>query len=183
MKKLSFVLFLYFFGSILTCCTTEKVITYETIETAKVSLFSFGENGLFPYYDEYNPNELGIGIYGDSTSIRKEIAQHISNMDRVYAMSDIDEHYYTNTIDSLNVYTVYDLDSDHPAGSNVNDILLYLDGMYGETSEININEASSQMHNFKFSTIPQNDSIQFEISGRITNKGNFSKKTELIIFD
>jgi hypothetical protein len=158
-------------------------ITYETIETAKVSLFSFEENGIFPYHGEYNPNELGIGIYGDSISSRTEIAQHISNMDKVYAMGNPNEYYLTNTIDSLNVYTVYDFDSDHPAGSKVNDILLFLDGMFGETSEININETSSALHNYKFSAVPQNDSIQFEITGRITNKGNFNKKTQLVILD
>jgi len=185
MKKLSFVLFVYFFGSILTCCTTDRIITYETIESVSVSLHSFDENGAFLNLNEFNPNDLRIRISADSTSVRKEIAQHISNMDKAYAMSNPNEHYFTNTIDSLNVYTVYDFDSDHPAGSNVNDIFLYLDGIWGNTytSEININETSSTMHMYKFSTVPQNDSIQFEITGRITNKGNFSKRTELVIFD
>ena len=182
MKKYTFALMIYFTGTIISCCSDDGTITYNTVETASVLLFSFDDNGIFPYLDNYNPNELGIGIYADSLSTRIEIASNFSKMDKVYACTDPNQVYYTNTIDSLSVRTIYDFDNNHPAGSNIDDILLYLDH-FGETFERNINEESSIVHNFKFSVVPQNDSLQFEISGRITNKGNFTKTTELIILE
>ncbi len=97
-------------------------------------------------------------------------------------MEDPNEIYYTNTIDSLNFITLYYFDSQHPAGSNINDILLFLDGM-GKTREVEISSLSDIAHFFKFSVIPQNDSLQFEISGRITGEHNFSEKTELVILN
>lgn len=151
-------------------------ITYNTVESADVLLFSFDENGIFPYLDSFNPSELGIGIHADSLSTRIEMASNFSTMDS----TNPDEVYYTITIDSLNVITIFDFDAEHLAGSTINDILLYLDH-FGETSEVNINEVSSISHHFKFSVEPQNDSLQFEISGRITERGAFTKTTELII--
>ena len=62
----------------------------------------------------------------------------------------------------------------------LNDILLYLDGM-GETFAINVNQVSSISNYFKFSAAPQYDSLQFKISGRITEKENFVKTTALIV--
>lgn len=182
MKKLPFIIFIYFFGVVISCCSDDGTITYRTIETANVLLFSFDENGIFPYTEDYNPDELGIGIYADSLSTRTEMASNFSSTDKMYACSDPNETIYTNTIDLLNVITVYDFDNNHPAGSNVNDILFDLNS-FGETSEITIGERASILHNYKFSEIPQNDSLQFQISGRIVTKGNFTKTTELIILN
>ena len=89
---------------------------------------------------------------------------------------------YINSIDSINVYTIYDFDEEHPAGSSVNNILLYLNYM-GETEEVNINELSSVTHHFKFSAVPSNDSLQFTITGRITDEMNFALNTNLIVVD
>lgn len=97
-------------------------------------------------------------------------------------MKNPNEIYYTNTIDSLNFITLYDFDADHPAGSNINDILLFLDGM-GKTREVDISSLSDIAHFLKFSVVPQSDSLQFEITGRITGEHNFSEKTELVILN
>ncbi len=182
MKKITFVILIYFSGIIISCCFDNGTITYNTVESARALLFSFDENGIFPHLDHFNRDELGIGIYADSLSTRTEMASNFSTIGKVYACSNPDIVMYTNTIDSLNVFTIYDFDNEHPAGSNINDILFYLDG-FGETSEININEVSSIANHFKFSVVPQNDSLQFEISGRITERGNFIKTTELIILE
>ncbi len=180
MKKFIFALMIYFSGTIISCCSDDRTITYNTVESANVLLFSFDENGIFPYRDMYNPSELGIGIYADSLSTRVEMASNFSTMDKAYACTNPNEVIYINTIDSLNVTTVFDFDDNHLAGSNINDILLYLDD-FGETYELNVNEVSSISNHFKFSIEPQNDSLQFKISGRITEKGKFIKTTELVI--
>lgn len=182
MKKIQFALLVYFFGSIISCCSDEGSITYETIKSAHVLLFSFDENGIFPYLDEFNPNELGIAVAPDSISSRVVYAKPISSMDKAYACDDPNEFYYTNTIDSLNVITVYDFDSNHLAGSPVNDLLLYVDH-FGVTSPINVQQTESFSHLYKFSKTPENDSLQFRISGRITNEGTFEKTTELVIIE
>jgi len=53
----------------------------------------------------------------------------------------------------------------------------------GKTHEVEISSLSDVTHFFKFSAIPQNDSLQFEITGRITGENNFSKKTKLVILN
>lgn len=182
MKKIPFALAIYFFGSIISCCSDVGSITYETIVSADVLLFSFDENGIFPYMDEFNPNELGIAVSADSISSKIVFAKSVSNMDKAYACEDPNQVFYTNTIDSLHVITVYDFDSQHLAGSPVNDLLLYLDH-FGVTSPINIQETESRMHLYKFSKAPENDSLQFRISGRITHQGTFEKTTDLVVLE
>ena len=167
-------------GCILSSCPGNITVKYKTIKSVNVLLFSFNEFGIYPYLDEFNKNELGIGVYSDSIVESNEIAQSYSFIRGAYAMKDPTEIIYTNAIDSLNVFTIYDFNEEHPAGSNVNDILLLLDGM-GNTKIININQLSSTDHHFKFSAIPENDSLRFEVSGRITNEKNFNLKTQLII--
>lgn len=89
---------------------------------------------------------------------------------------------YTNAIDSLSFVTIYNFDENHPAGSKINDILLLLDYM-GNTSKVEINRLTAVDHHFKFAEIPQNDSLQFEITGNITSEGRFTQKTDLVILD
>lgn len=182
MKKIQFALIIYFFGSIISCCSDDGSITYKTIKSVHVNLFSFDENGIFPYFDEFNPNELGMAISADSISSQVASSKPLSNMDTAYACDDPNVVYYTNTIDSLNIVTVYDFDNNHLAGSLVNDLLLYVDN-FGITSTINVQETEAIFHFYKFSKIPENDSLQFKISGRITNEGFFEKTTNLVILE
>ena len=181
MKKLTSFIILFFLGCIFSSCPREASTTYKTIKTVHVLLFSFDKNGMFPYLDDFNKNELGIGIYPDSVSERVEVAQSFPLGNEVYAMADPHQIIYTNAIESLNVITLCDFDTNHPAGSNMNDILLILNGM-GKTTKININDLSSQELYLKFASTPQNDSLQFQITGKITDEGDFTAKTELIIF-
>lgn len=180
MKKLTSIVILFFLVCILSSCPRDASTTYITIKTAHALLYSFDKNGIFPYLDDFNKNELGIGIYPDSVSRRVEIAQSFSIGNEVYASDNPHEIIYTNVIESLNIITLYDFDTNHPAGSNVNDILLSLDSM-GKTSKIDVNSLSSVFLDFKFASIPQNDSLQFQITGRITDEGDFIAKTELVI--
>ncbi|MCX7548705.1 hypothetical protein OS188_12150 [Xanthomarina sp. F1114] len=182
MKKVQFAILVYFFGSIISCCSDEGTTTFNTIESASVLLFSFDENGIFPYLDEFNPNELGISVSADSISSKIAYTKPFSTMDKAYACTDPNQTYYTNAIDSLNVVTVYDFDTDYPAGSVINNLLDRVDH-YGETSSINIQETESVSHLYKFSKAPENDSLQFKITGRITDQGSFEKYTELVILD
>jgi len=181
MKRLTFLMLIYFAGSITSCCTNgPAVYTYNTIETAKVFLYSFDENGVFPYLEQFNPDELGIAIVPDSLAKRIEVVENISPMERAYACDEANMSIYTNLIDSLNIFTIYDFDINHPAGSNVNDILEEQDP-FEKFKKVDITKISSIYHLLKLSASAKNDSVQFKIEGRITDRSNFSMITELVI--
>jgi len=181
MQKRITIVIIFSIGFILSGCPPEKTsTTFLTIKTVRVLFFSFDKNGIFPHLEEFNKNELGIGIVPDSVSERVEFAQAFSFGNNLYARSNPNTVTYTNTIDSLNIFTLYDFDANHPAGSNINDILLHLDTM-GETAELEISNLSTTMLFLKFSTIPNSDSLQFKITGRITDIGMFIAKTELVV--
>jgi hypothetical protein len=179
MKKLFSLLIFFLFGILLSGCPGGSV-TYYTIESVNVLLFSFDKYGNYPHLDEFNKYEIGIGIFADSLTEKVEIAQAAGFGNKAYAMENPNEIVYTNTIDSLNVFTLYNFDAEHPANSSVNDILQSLDYM-GETHQVNINDLSDIDIFLKFSGIPQNDTLRFRITGRITGKGSFSEKTQFVI--
>ena len=182
MRKKYKISILVLFCFLLTACPDDGTITYETIKSVRTFLFSFDENGVFPHLEEFNREELGIAVVPDSTLRRTEYASTFSIGTKAYARSNPNEYISLNAIDSLNVITIYDFDDEHPAGSPINDLLLYLNDM-GETAELPINELYSTFHIFKFSAIPQNDSLQFEVSGRITGEGVFTQKTTLVVLE
>ena len=180
MKKIFKLFPAFIVVSILAGCPDKLTTLYRTIESVSVLLFSFDENGIFPHTESYNINELGIGIFADSLYDTYELAAGFSPVNSAYAMEPRVQTIYTNAIDSIHVFTLCDFDQEHPAGSSVNDILLVLDGI-GGTQKLTVNELSGEAHYFKLSTVPQNDSLQFEISGRIRDVGNFRLKTDLAI--
>jgi len=183
MKKIATIIILFTIASILSSCPSDEgTITYIKIKSAGALLFSFDENGIFPHLQDFNRDEIGIGISFDSISERIEIAQTFSLMSKTYAWSNPNEIIYLNRIESINVFTLYDFDSNHPAGSNINDILLYLDH-FGKTSDLNINDLSSISHHFKFSVAPEKDTLQFDITGIITDEKDFTERTELVILE
>jgi len=179
MKKLIRIAIIFSIAFILSGCPPEISTTYITIKTARVLLFSFDKNGNYPYLEEFNKNELGIGVVTDSVSEYVDFAQTVSFGNNVFA-SNPNTITYTNAIDSLNIFTLYNFDTNHPAGSNINDILLHLDPM-GKTDLIEISELSTTTLFLKFGIIPDNDSLQFKITGRITDIGKFIAKTELVV--
>ena len=69
MKKIKFtVVFYLIFLGISCICPSQGTTTFITIETASALLYSFDENGIFPYLDEFNREELGITVGMDSVS-------------------------------------------------------------------------------------------------------------------
>jgi len=180
MKKIASIIILFSLSCLFSSCPRETSTTYITIKTVRVMLYSFDKNGIFPYLDEFYKDQLGIGVFDDSISERVVFAQSFSLGNQAFARGNPDQRVYTNAIESLNIITLYDFDSIHPAGSNVNDILLHQNSM-SVTSVLDINKLSSTMHFLKLSTVPQNDSLQFQITGLITDEGDFTKKTELVI--
>jgi hypothetical protein len=181
-KKVLLIIFAFCLAFIFSGCPRDVSITYRTIKSVRVMLLSFDENGVFAYTDHFDRNELGIGIYPDSISESYELARSFSVINKAYAMEDPTQIIYTNIIESVNVTSVYDFDAEHPAGSNINDILLLLDDR-GNTEETDINALSMEWYNLKFSVPPQNDSLQFKITGKITGEKEFDLKTELVILD
>lgn len=147
--------------------------TYESIKTVAADLYSIDEDGNFPVYQNMNPDRLGIGIYPDSTVTEREALIKPGFID------------YVNYMESINFYTVYDFNMDHPSGSNINDILIvqlpdgddqYLEKPYN-TSLV------TKGSNFRLAAVPQNDSLQFRVTGRITDEGPFEENTPLIILN
>jgi hypothetical protein len=181
MKKLLSVISLFLIGCFLSSCPN-RTTTWITIKSARIELFSFDQNGIWPYLASFDRNELGISVYADSLAERVEFAQSISFGKQLYAMENPNQIIETNSIDSLNFITIFDFDSNHPAGSNINDILLQLDYM-GKTKEVEISSLSAFDHHFKFAMVPQNDSLQFEVTGIITEVGKFELQTVLVILD
>jgi len=181
MKKLLSVIFLFLIGCFLSSCPNQTT-TWVTIKSARTQFFSFDQNGIWPYLESFNKNELGISVYADSLAERIEFVQSLSFGKQLYAMENPNQIIETNSIDSLNFTTIFDFDSKHPAGSNINDILLLL-GYMGKTKEVEISSLSAFDHHFKFAVVPQNDSLQFEVTGRITQVGIFELQTALVILD
>ncbi len=182
MKKIISFLLVHFFLFISSCfCPDEGSITYITIQTARGLLYSFDENGIFPYLDHINRHELGLSIMEDSTSENIEYVQSNMMINQLQACQDPHEIKYINGIDSINIFTIYNFDSDHLASSKVNDILRPINTM-GELLDIeNITTLNFTMQHLKFIKSPTFDTLQFEITGRIIGSSNFSILTNKII--
>jgi hypothetical protein len=185
MKKLTSFLLIQFllFVSSCICPNGGGSTTYITIHHARGLLYSFDENGIFPYLDEINRNELGISVLPDSTTERVEFAQNISIGDQLYACEDPNEIEYVNSIDSLNIFTKYKFDDNHPALSKVNDILrpININGeilLIGDIGTLNFTD-----QHLKFIQSPIYDTLQFEITGRIVGAGSFKVLTNLLVLN
>lgn len=181
MKKALVILFFFGLSIIFPGCP-KGTITYVTIKTVRGIVFSFNEHGVFPNTDNFNRSEIGIGIYPDSVFRSYDLAHTFSLINQVYAMENPNEMIFTNAIESLNVVTLYAFDDEHPAGSNVNDILLLLND-FGNTYNVKVDSLSLWRYDLKFAIPPQNDSLQFEITGRITNESDFKVKTQLVVLE
>ena len=67
MKKLISLTIILLIGLIFTGCPQGSV-TWKTIKTVSIKLLSFDRNGIYPYLEDFNKNELGISVYADSLS-------------------------------------------------------------------------------------------------------------------
>lgn len=183
MKKLTSFLLIHFllFAASCICPNGGGSMTYITIHNARGLLYSFDENGIFPYFDEINRNEIGISVLPDSMTERVEFAQKISIGNQLYACKDPNEIEYVNSIDSLNIYTKYKFDDNHPALSKVNDILRPIN-INGEILNIDsISALSFTDQHLKFIQSPIYDTLQFEITGRIVGGKSFKVLTNMLI--
>ncbi|AZQ43946.1 hypothetical protein [Nonlabens ponticola] len=181
MKKFSIILFIYFFGSIMSCCSNGGTITTITIESVYSELYFYEEpeedgRRINPEIEEL----LAIIIDADSVSQEVDIVANFSNMDTAMACDDGDSFRVTNLIDSVQVFTIYDFDQNHPAGTSVNDILQKF-GNPENVAGLQIIDLEDDFYRFKFLSQPQNDSIQFLIRCRITERGRTETNTQLII--
>ncbi len=185
MKKLISLLFLNFilFLSSCFCPNDGGSMTYITIHKAEGLLYSFDENGIFPYLDVINRDELGISILPDSTTEKVEFAQNITFGNQLYACEDINKIEYVNSIDSINVFTMYKFDDNFPALSKINDILKPIN-IYGEILNIeDISALNFVDQHLKFIQSPNYDTLQFKITGRIIGGNSFQILTNMIILD
>ena len=80
MKKIVVLISFYVITILQSCiffnpCGSDEFTTYFiTIEKISGLFHSFDENGIFPYLDEFNRNELGISIGADSITERVAIS-------------------------------------------------------------------------------------------------------------
>ena len=157
--------------------------TYITIQSARGILYSFDENGIFPYFDEINRDELGISVLPDSTTQKIEYyTQNRSIGNRLYAEAP-HRIEFLNSIDSVNIYTLYPFDDNHPALSKINDLLRPLN-IYGNVLDIeDISILNAIEMDFKFIQSPTFDTLQFEITGRIVGGDRFTIQTNRLILE
>ncbi len=183
MKKFTVLILIHLIAILQSCCGNVEFTTYFiTIERVRGLFYSFDENGIFPYLDEFNRNELGVTITADSTTERIEISHLIRPfINSAFACQDPTETIFENEIVSINVFSKYPFDDEFMGGDKVNDILEPLDILGQTTSGIDINRLSFISQQLKFSRIPKYDSMQFIITGIIQQKGTFSFETELVI--
>ena len=184
MKKIIAIIGLYLFGFLQACIcpmNSSKTNVYKTIETVRGIFYSFDQNGIFPYLDAFNRRQLGLSVFPDSVSERIEISQSISPISSAYACEDPTDVYYVNSIDSVIVFTVFDYDNQHLAGTSVNDILKPMDIHGKTTNNVEISELFFVNQYFKFSSAPTFDSMQFIITGNISGKQKFQVQTDLIV--
>ena len=79
----------------------------------------------------FDRTELGISILSDSTSERIELSQLAPSIfSSAFACEDPSKSKYVNFIDSVNIFTKFNFDNSHPAGSKINDIVK-TNGYYG----------------------------------------------------
>ncbi len=184
MKKV-IVLFLLYFTTYLsgcfTCSNKDGSTTYITIHSAKGLFYSFDKNGIFPYLEKFNRDELGITISSDSTSERIEFSLLPSFINSAYACSDPYEVYFENRIDSVSIFTIYDFDENHLAGSKINELLNPLDNMGETKTGVDIAGLEFITQHFKFFKSPKYDTLQFLIVGRISGEKLFQTETEIVI--
>ena len=149
------------------------ITTYKSIKSVEALLYSFDENGDGPIYSEFDIERIGMSVYPDSTVTEFE------------ARVKPDVISYTNFFDSLNFFTVHYFDDEHPAGSNINDLLLVLfPSDNDQMLEVQFaGGLTTKGNDFKLNALPQNDSLQFIVSGRIIGEGTFSEMTQLVILN
>ncbi len=59
MKKIYKISILIICGFLLIGCPPDdEITTYETIKSVRARLFSFDKNGIYPYFEEFNPEQL-----------------------------------------------------------------------------------------------------------------------------
>jgi hypothetical protein len=185
MKKLSAFLLIHLllFASSCLCPSGGGSTTYITIHSVGGSIYSFDENGMSLYNVEIDRERLGIYIYPDSTDQRVEFAQSVVVGNQIYACED--NHYieYTNSIESINFFTVFDFDNNHPASTNINNIL-QPGYNYGAILDVfDVNSMNFTDLHFKFVQPPTYDTLQFEITGRLVGGKDFKILTDMIILE
>ncbi len=180
MKKLSLILLIYV-ATLITSCIPGKITTYQlTINSVGCMAFSFQDNGIFPYLEKINKEQLGISIIPDSIS--KKIAQDgFDTGNKLYALDPSTEFVFTNHIEAINVVTLYDFNDKYPAMSNVNAILDPLDIMGNTHSVEDLSKLQFTEMHLKFNQPATSDTIQFEISGRIAGGEAFKIATNKLI--
>lgn len=186
MKKL-FALFIIYFCTILqSCfffnpCENEFTTYFRTIESVRGLFYSYDENGIYPYLDEYNRQELGIVVIEDSITERIEISQLNTSLANSAFACEENEIVFENKIDSINIFTKYAFDDEYLEGNNINALLEPLDAFENPTSGVDVYTLSFVYQHFKFARSPKFDTMQFIITGNIQTKGAFSVETPLVI--
>jgi len=183
MNKVKFTIVFYCILLMLSCvCSDEGTTTIITIENAKTLLYSFDENGIFPYLEDFNREELGILVSEDSISSEVIAYSNFGIIKQGYACDKPNEIFYENTIDSINVVTIFDYNDQYASGDSFVSNLNYVSGFNGETTEIGnlLNDQRTEFL-FKFKEPPTKDTLQFRVTGRIIGIGNFELLTEQVI--
>lgn len=182
MKKIISLVAIYISMFVTSCfCPDKGSTTHVTIVSARAIFYSFDRNGVFPYYESYNRNELGISVLSDSVVKNVLLASaHYTGKD-IIACEDPHKIIYENSIDSINVFTLYNFNEAYPASSNVNDLLVPMYVNNEVLPNFDINEIAFISQHFKFKVAPDYDTMQFLITGRIAGEGIFGVLSQMAV--
>lgn len=195
MKKLLTLATLYFVLMIASCIPDKYISAYVRTVTgidAKLTIYC---DTCYSYTNDANGKQyLNVIITPKSYTQKIEATLRSKLNNTIYADEpSLPKIKYTNHIDSLAIFTLYDYDETHPANSLVNNILNYTKFYErGETPIGNLEyiEFTESYYyygegNIKLkvtSSATSSDSVQFRITGRLSDGILFDTTTELLVF-
>ncbi|MEQ8239028.1 MAG: hypothetical protein RIA69_07430 [Cyclobacteriaceae bacterium] len=185
MKRLGHFLILEMAISLTSCLYCFDKEAYYTY----IDVHSVGIEMVADYTQTYDSNDTSVfksdlhfSIFPDSISDYLEIVSSGSFTQSLMACDDNNHTFYNQTMDSLQVYTLYDLNSEFPAGAVINEVLSIKSFQSLSYLDINVGyEASGLL--LKLAVVPKSDTVQFLLTGRLSNNLKIMAKTSLRVFN
>jgi hypothetical protein len=125
---------------------------------------------------------LHVSIFPDSISDYLEIVSSGSFAQSLSACDDNSQTFYNQTMDSLQVRTLYDLSSEFPAGAVINEVLSIESFQSLSSLDKRVGYEASGLV-LKLGLVPKNDTVQFSLTGRLSNNVKIMAKTSLRVFN
>ena len=200
MKKTISLASLYLILFVGSCIPDRNISSYiRTITSIDAKLFLICDSCYFYYntpFDENNKQYLNILLSPKSFTQKIEASLHSKLNNSLFANDPVlPKIIYTNHIDSLAIYTLYDYDETHPANTLINNILTHkpdynipatpIDSLESiEFNKYNEYYYGEGIVGLKVtSPVTASDSVQFRVTGKLSDGVQFDTTTELMVFN